>query len=695
MIQRFTLTKPQTTPSKVLGATAGLIPRSATAFAGIPRSIGDISKYINQLNPANKLYDYLGVPEEARPEIGLGKGLESLLTKLPSSNEMNKSLKSNLIEDLSSPVRNYIPRNTFDPVPYLDNPVQAIATAPLFGASRLGTVIPAFTGEAFGQTAEKMHAPGWLKFLLEGLGFFAGEKGQQGVGALAKYAAPTTSKVVQNFAEKYIPGAKTYNKVATQEQRVAQKAEQSLEREESKVSSMRYKMNQEAIDEATEMDWEGIKAKQAEAEANAKEAERLKSEVQKSNKSAIEESTKNDVAAQKQRDFIEQAKLRASQKVSTGVEKSNQAAIEEASKQDAASLNAKEAEAKVSAKEAERLKGQVEKSNQASIDESSSQDADIMRRRTANANQIDKFQAQNDHIMSLQDAGALKDKIKKGETVSLEDWLDKKAREFTTEAGTHARTLQDMHTQEGITMSRQGASPKEVKARITRLFENAEKSIPETLEQGAAPFEGSLNQLEKMIGVENLTGTPQETIKEIIDGGRRLIKNGRVKVRDLIKFKQTINGKMRKLRQSQGNLIGVENKYHVVNDAIDKTMKSLQHNTKDVNIAQGIEDWFEGNRMTKNLAQDAQASAWFSSELNKGALKYLSIISEKGGHYFKSPEVRKYVNRAVARYSARDLKQATRDMIMADKAAENILEKEKITAMPKTTGTIKRFKVEV
>lgn len=609
MVQHFKLTTPQSRASNIAGKVGGLFPRTATGFAGIPRVIGDVASYASGFNPANLALKQMGVPEDIRMKIGVGEG-PNLLQLAPSSNEMNNWLKQKLITNENSPVRNYLPRNLFDEVPMLDNPIQNILLAPLFGASRIGSVIPSFFGEGFREAGEAMNMGGLGQTLLEALGFVTGNKAQQ----LGKWATgkviPATKATLDKYLERHIPGAREANKIAVQEERAARKASQTAAKEAEKLNTQRERFNAESNKISSEEDWQSLKTKEAEAKAKAKETERLRS--------------------------------------------------------------------------------QLEKTNQQAINEATSRDVDMMKRRTKNANAIDKFQAENDHIMSLEDANTLKEKIRKGEVASLEDWIDNKSKQFSTEADTHARQLQDLHVQDTIATQVHGAPIKDMKNRASRLYEMAEKNIPEDLVHEGSRIEAAANIIDKATRSGKFSSGPGDWINQISKEARELIKNGRVNIKDLMAWKKAIGARVADLRRQYGDLINVEKLYPNMTKAIDTTIAAAGRKNPKL----PVNDWFEANRITKQLATDAEASKWINSEFNKGMFKFLSYGLEKASPVFRNPEVRRNVESAISKYASKDITQATKDLIKADRYAEKTYNKDKINIPKLKTSKVQRFKVE-
>ena len=579
---------PQTLPAKITGKVLGAPIRAASTVGGMPKGLLEGVNWLNRLGAAtspenvgmNLARRFKGIPtvdySQQAPQIP-----QNLIDLLPGTQSLSKLIKE------KTPLGEYGPSNMFESEPWIDNPLLAVASAPLLGASTLGSIIPAVGGEAGRRLLEEMKFGPGIQALGDIAGMFLGQKGQQLGGYLGGKAVPVVKSMFSGAAEEAIPGLKQVNKLYTAEEKAALKAARAKE----KLSTQNQKL------------------------------------IERFGSAPIEE-VQEDINILKN----QEQRLKAELDQKKALDKSFEDYNESLNKTDAQRLKAKE-----------KLE-----------------------------NELDKFSAQNEDIMSKQDVASYREKMARGERVPIHEKLEAQASEMRGKYADITRDIEDKLTHEKLITEFEGATPKQLKQTATNLYDEFQASIPEGAEVSAKELELTNKILEKQMGNPNLTSESKDFIKGLISDTEGVIKNGKIKVDDLRELYRNTNSKIRNLRRAKGDLVDWENSYTKFQEATTKTMKDV---TK---VHPGIktDKWFEANRIIKDIAQNANASKWMNQEFQHFGLKSLSRVLKQPRNFFMSPEVRRYVQRAVTRYTEGNLGQASKNLIAADKVAERELAKE-------------------
>jgi hypothetical protein len=333
-------------------------------------------------------------------------------------------------------------------------------------------------------------------------------------------------------------------------------------------------------------------------------------------------------------------------------------------------LKRRHEEEKLRAKEAEQVSKQVAKFNAVNLTEDSKLDAEVLKRREQNARSIDKLRAENNTIMSKADAERLK-KLNSEGSPDFQKELDDVVTKIRTQSEGTARQIEDLQTHEALVMDKYGARPKEIRNRINNLHDEFESSIHTGADTSANKLE-AINKINvKRLGSPDVSGPSYDFLWELVNDTRKVIKNGRISVEELGKLQAKINDRIAHIRKTR-DLVGLENKYVEYNNAI----KEIMNNVKTEHPHIKTEKWFEANKLTRDLYQNAEASKWVNNTFQHFGLGWVSKILKQPALYARSPQVSKYVNNAVAHYLKKDMAQATKNLITADKVAERELGKE-------------------
>lgn len=341
-----------------------------------------------------------------------------------------------------------------------------------------------------------------------------------------------------------------------------------------------------------------------------------------------------------------------------------------------------EKEAKIS--EAERIRAELKKYNAENIGEESSLDKDVLARRELNQKQIDKFQAENNDIMSKEDARALKQKIERGERLTFQDMLSKETNELTKQIKNISSDITDVKTFEQMAMEKFGALPSEVKQRINNVFQDFRETIPENAKVSDSKIEAVNKHLEDIFGNQKWETTSESFGRKIIEKNRAISKNGEINVRDLADLPAKINEEIGQLKASKGELIRFE---RLMSKKFIPAVEETMNMAKSKYPILRTDLWNEGRRLTRDIKQTQDASRWISKTAVGTGLKYLDSFLNNPSLVLTSPEIRRYVKRAGSDYLKQDLTQASKNLVVADKLIERKINKEQ------KLNSIKAFKV--
>lgn len=327
-------------------------------------------------------------------------------------------------------------------------------------------------------------------------------------------------------------------------------------------------------------------------------------------------------------------------------------------------------EEKLKLKESEKLSNEISKYNKENITGDSKLDADVLKRREQNAKSIDKLQAENDAILSKEDANRLK-KLNADGSPDFQKELNDVVSKIRTQSEGTARQIEDLQTHEALVFDKYGARPKEIRNRISNLYDEFNDSIHTGADVSANKLEAINKINEKRLGSADVSGPSYDFIRSLVDDTRKIIKDGKVDVEELGRLQAKINDKIAHIRKTR-DLVGLENKYSEYNNAF----QDIMHDVKKQNPHIKTEKWFEANKLTKDLYQNAEASKWINDTFQHFGLQWASKALKQPALYARSPHVRNYVNNAAVNYLKKDMTQATKNLIAADKVAQREIGKE-------------------
>jgi hypothetical protein len=234
-------------------------------------------------------------------------------------------------------------------------------------------------------------------------------------------------------------------------------------------------------------------------------------------------------------------------------------------------------------KDTENLKNELAKYNAENIPSASKIEGDVLKRREALRNKIDNFHAQNDNIMSLKDAAALKHKIEQGKKVSFQHQLEKEASKLREDISSVTGDIENYRTAEQLAVERFGAKPKELRTRINNAYDEFEKSAGK---DANLPFDRlqELNDTfrEEISNTKHLTPS-EEALQKVINISDEMNKGGNITVSDLGKLQPKINDILSDIRRTKGGeLVRFEKRLGNYRPVIDKMMEAAKKKYPDI-----------------------------------------------------------------------------------------------------------------
>jgi myosin heavy subunit len=511
----------------------------------------------------------------------------------------------------------------------------------------------------------------------------------KGLGAVASKLPGIASQFGKQAVEGTIPLAKEVGKVFTEEQKLALKQIKEHEKklaQNAKISAKEQAQHQKNLEVFREenlatrqQELETQRFKQKEMELKAKEHKDLMSEVESYNAENAKEQTIEDVTAQKGREQALSEQQKQQIKLQNQIEKLNAEADSYASKGDAANYKTK-------LKEAEELESQRTKFNEENIPSETKIDAEVLKRREQTKNAVDKYQAENDALMSKQDAEALKAKIDAGEQITLPQAIEEDINKARKELETGSEEVENLKTLEDVVSETFGAKPKELRTRMSNLYKSFRDSFSPETKTSAKKMQAVNSLLKESIEEGIPTSSKDLILKEVIQPIESKIQNGQISVRDLAAIRQDINEKIREIYKKNGSLERFEKNLPRFNHTIDEMLEVASKENPEMKLG----NFKEANKIARNMSQTSNAARWAQQSIQTGKLGRLWRVIGDPILYANNPQVSKWFNRAVRKYTAGEIKTATKNLIIADKVAAKSLEEEstKSINIGKTLGKV-------
>ena len=710
MPKKITMIRPPTMGQKFKTSAAGFVPGLIAGIAAIPNMIGEMySQAAKQPAAISEEYTRNNPFEQImREKYGelwdkVDKPYEN-----PLQGRFFPTRAQGLEAFRSSPLGQMLPEGALDrtgPVEsHIDNIALGMLTMGLGGRSRtlseIGTALkhaflPAVGGEVGRSLTESAKFGEGGQMTGEAIGIGLGMLSNLGIGKLVNAIPGVATKFGKKAVESIVPFGKEFGKAFTEEekqllayQRASQKEAKTLEKQVAENKKLIEKFGKSDVGLRQE-ERSYLERQQKAIETKLSEAEALKEEVRKFNAENIGEESKIDIGQQKVREK-QLTKLEKDQlRIRNQLEKVNAEADAAASAGDAKKYQEKVHEA--SQLEKERIKA-----NEASIEEQSKLDASRQKQRDKLSNEVDKFQSKNDDIMSIEDAKSLKEKIAKGENIDLEDTLNKHTEKMRNDMTNIANDIQDIYTFEDLVAEKFGMKPKQLKEKINGHFKRFKESTPVGAEVSAHELEAAHKYIEEeFLGSTKQNIPSHNTVRRLISNNRKMIKNGKISVRDVADILKNTNEVLKEVKLTRGELLNSEK---LVNkplyEAVDKTMNMAKKTYPNLKI----EDWHQGRKLTRNLYSTQEAAAWVNDTASKGNLSYLNKwLKQPVEAFANNPEVRRYWIRATGEFAKGNVKAATNNLVVANKLAGKAYEKEvkvesgkMISAIPKK-GTFKKI----
>jgi hypothetical protein len=710
MPKKITMIRPPTMGQKFKTSAAGFLPGLVAGVAAIPNMIGEMSSQASKQQA--DLYDEYSRndPFEQRMREKYGKVWDnSNLIHKPHENPFQGRFFPTRAQGLealkNSPLGQMLPEGALDrtgPVEsHVDNAALGMLTMALGGGAKTlpeigvalrNAFLPAVGGETGRSFAEgaKFGEGGQIAGDVIGTGL--GMLGNLGIGKVARAIPGAATKFGKKAIESTVPGAKQFGQAFSEEE----KQVLAEHRKGEKALAAQTKENKKLIEQfgksdvgARQEERAYLEREQKATETKIAEAEVLKEEISKFNEEAIAEKSKIDAGQQKGREKqltkLEKDKLR----LRTQLETVNAEADAAASAGDAKKYQDK-------IQEASKLEKERIKANEESIGEQSKLDATKQKQRDKLSNEVDKFQAKNDDIMSIEDAKALKEKIANGEAIDMDEVLNQHAEKMKKNATNIANDIQDIYTFEDLVAEKFGMKPKQLKEKINGHFKRFKESTPIGSEVSAHELEAVHKYIEdEFLGQHELDVPSHNTVRRLISNNRKMIKNGKISVRDVSDILKNTNEVLKDVNLTRGELLNAEK---LVNkplyEAVDKTMNMAKKAYPELKL----DDWHQGRKLTRNLYSTQEAAAWVNDTASKGNLPYLNRwLRQPAEAFLKNPEVRRYWLKATEEFAAGNAKAATNNLVAANKLAGKVYEKETkgksakaVSALPKK-GSFKKI----
>ena len=277
--------------------------------------------------------------------------------------------------------------------------------------------------------------------------------------------------------------------------------------------------------------------------------------------------------------------------------------------------------------------------------------------------------------MSKEDAKALKEKIANGENIDLEDTLNKHTEKLQNDITNISNDIQDIGTFEDLIAEKFGMKPKQLKEKINGHFKRFKESTPVGAEISAHELEAVHKYIEdEFLGAHELDVPSHNTVRKLISNNRKMIKNGKISVRDVADILKNTNEVLKDVKLTRGDLLNAEKLVSKpLTEAVDKTMNIAKKAYPNIKL----NDWYQGRKLTRNLYSTQEAVTWVNDQASKGSLPYLNrFLKQPISAFAQNPEIRKYWIKATGDFMVGNTKAATKNLVAANKLASRSYKEE-------------------
>ena len=260
--------------------------------------------------------------------------------------------------------------------------------------------------------------------------------------------------------------------------------------------------------------------------------------------------------------------------------------------------------------------------------------------------------------MSKQDAEALKAKIDSGEQITLPQAIEEDINKARKELFAGSEEVENLKTLEDVVSETFGAKPKELRTRMSNLYKSFRDSFSPETKTSAKKMQAVNSLLKESIEEGIPTSSKDLILKEVIQPIEAKIQNGQISVRDLAAIRQDINEKIRETYKKNGSLERFEKNLPRFNHTVDEMLEVASKENPGMKLG----DFKEANKIARNMSQTSNAARWAQQSIQTGKLGRLWRVVGDPILYANNPQVSKWFNRAVRKYTSGEIKTATKNL---------------------------------